>query len=55
MSGLGRISFSQFKDLMWSLKSWQGAFKNQTKEKTGVLKAERLRDALREVGKHCED
>jgi hypothetical protein len=35
---------------MWSLKSWQGAFKNQTKEKTGVLKAERLREALQEVG-----
>ncbi|CAH1993534.1 unnamed protein product [Acanthoscelides obtectus] len=35
---------------MCSLKSWQTAFKNHTKEKTGILKAERLRDALLEVG-----
>lgn len=36
---------------MCSLKYWQTAFKNHTKEKTGILKAERLRDALLEVGK----
>jgi hypothetical protein len=36
---------------MCSLKYWQAAFKNHTKEKTGILKAERLRDALLEVGK----
>lgn len=36
---------------MCSLKAWQTAFKNHTKEKTGILKAERLRDALYEVGK----
>lgn len=35
---------------MCSLKFWQTAFKNHTKEKTGILKAERLRDALLEVG-----
>lgn len=35
---------------MCSLKYWQTAFKNHTKEKTGILKAERLRDALMEVG-----
>lgn len=35
---------------MCSLKYWQAAFKNHTKEKTGILKAERLRDALLEVG-----
>lgn len=35
---------------MCSLKYWQTAFKNHTKEKTGILKAERLRDALLEVG-----
>ncbi|CAG7681524.1 unnamed protein product [Allacma fusca] len=49
-NGMGRLNFSQFKDLMFSLKSWQTAFKNHTKEKTGILKAERLRDALSEVG-----
>lgn len=35
---------------MCSLKYWQTAFKKHTKEKTGILKAERLRDALLEVG-----
>lgn len=35
---------------MCSLKYWQTSFKNHTKEKTGILKAERLRDALLEVG-----
>ncbi|XP_023720036.1 calpain-C [Cryptotermes secundus] len=49
-SGSGRLKFSDFKDLMCSLKYWQTSFKNHTKEKTGILKAERLRDALLEVG-----
>lgn len=49
-SGIGRLKFSDFKDLMCSLKHWQTAFKNHTKEKTGILKAERLCDALMEVG-----
>nr|CAD7572397.1 unnamed protein product [Timema californicum] len=49
-SGSGRLKFSDFKDLMCSLKYWQTAFKNHTKEKTGILKAERLRDSLLEVG-----
>ncbi|XP_046997193.1 calpain-C [Schistocerca americana] len=49
-SGSGRLKFNDFKDLMCSLKYWQIAFKNHTKEKTGILKAERLRDALLEVG-----
>lgn len=35
---------------MCSLKYWQTAFKNHSKEKTGILKAERLKDALLEVG-----
>ena len=49
-SGLGRITFANFKDLMCSLKLWHGVFKNNAKEKSGILKAERLRDALAEVG-----
>ena len=48
----GRLKFNDFKDLMCSLKSWQLAFKNHTKEKTGILKAERLKDALLDVGKY---
>ncbi|KAF2879870.1 hypothetical protein ILUMI_26300 [Ignelater luminosus] len=49
-TGTGRLKFNDFKDLMCSLKHWQTAFKNHTKEKTGILKAERLRDAILEVG-----
>lgn len=49
-SGMGRITFPNFKDLMCSLKGWHGVFKNHTKEKSGILKADRLRDALAEVG-----
>lgn len=54
-TGSGRLKLSDFKDLMCSLKHWQSAFKNHTREKTGILKAERLRDALLEIGKlvHC--
>lgn len=53
-TGMGRLKFSQFKDLMFSLKSWQSTFKNHTKEKTGILKAERLRDCLGDVGKSIQ-
>ncbi|XP_034254339.1 calpain-C isoform X2 [Thrips palmi] len=49
-TGSGRLKLSDFKDLMCSLKHWQSAFKNHTREKTGILKAERLRDALLEIG-----
>ena len=49
-SGLGRITFSNFKDLMCSLKLWHGVFKNNAKEKSGILIADRLRDALSDVG-----
>lgn len=35
---------------MCSLKYWQSIFKNHTKEKTGILKSERIREALLEVG-----
>ena len=49
-NSLGRLGYSEFKDLIVSLKLWQGVFRTHTKEKTGVLRAERLRDALLEVG-----
>ena len=32
------------------MKTWHSVFKNNTKEKSGILKAERLKDALLEVG-----
>ncbi|SPP89516.1 calpain-C [Drosophila guanche] len=49
-SGNGRITFQQFKTFMVNLKSWQGVFKMYTKEKAGILRAERLRDALCDIG-----
>jgi len=49
-TGNGRLKFNDFKDLMCSLKYWQTVFKNHSKDKTGILKAERLKDALLEVG-----
>ncbi|XP_068159077.1 calpain-C [Drosophila tropicalis] len=49
-SGNGRITFHQFKTFMVNLKSWQGVFKMYTKEKAGILRAERLRDALCDIG-----
>ena len=48
--GFGRINYKEFKDLICSIKFWHGVFKNHAKEKTGILKAERFRDALAEVG-----
>ncbi|KAJ8736908.1 hypothetical protein PYW07_000179 [Mythimna separata] len=48
--GTGRISLSDFKDLMCSLKHWQLVFRTHAREKMGVLRAERFRDALRDVG-----
>lgn len=50
VSGLGRLKLSDFRDFMASLKQWQAAFKSHTKEKTGILRAERLRDSLFDVG-----
>lgn len=35
---------------MINLKTWQGVFKIHTKEKSGILRAERLRDALYDIG-----
>lgn len=32
------------------MKAWQGVFKMYSKEKAGILRAERLRDALYDVG-----
>jgi len=50
VSGLGRLKLSDFRDFMASLKQWQAAFKCHTKEKTGILRAERLRDSFFDVG-----
>lgn len=49
-TGTGRLTLSDFKDLMCSLKHWQTIFKMHTREKMGVLRAEKLRDALKDIG-----
>ena len=49
-TSIGRMGYPEFKDLIVSLKLWQSVFRTHSKEKTGVLRAERLRDALLEVG-----
>uniref|UniRef100_A0A182FBL2 Calpain catalytic domain-containing protein n=1 Tax=Anopheles albimanus TaxID=7167 RepID=A0A182FBL2_ANOAL len=49
-SNRGRINFNDFNKFMINLKTWWGVFKMHTKEKSGILKAERLRDALFDVG-----
>ena len=46
----GRVNFNDFKVFMINLKTWQGVFKIHTKEKSGILRAERLRDALYDIG-----
>ncbi|CAK1554695.1 unnamed protein product [Leptosia nina] len=48
--GSGRINLNDFKDLIYSLKYWQEVFKRHSTEKMGVLRVERFRDALRDVG-----
>ena len=35
---------------MFSLKNWQNVFKNCTKEKAGILKAEKFREAIMDSG-----
>lgn len=48
--GSGRIGLQDFKDLICSLKHWQTVFRDHAPEKVGVLRIERFRDALRDVG-----
>ncbi|GBO98758.1 Calpain-C, partial [Eumeta japonica] len=49
-NGKGRLPMAQFRDLMCSLKLWQTVFRMHAREKMGVVRAERLRDALRDLG-----
>jgi len=49
-SHLGRIGFEKFKDFLSSLKVWQEIFGTYSKTTSGVMKAEKLREALSDVG-----
>ncbi|XP_076369958.1 calpain-C-like [Tachypleus tridentatus] len=48
--GCGRLKFTDYKNLMCSLKYWQTTFKNHTKGTSGILRAERLKEALFDLG-----
>jgi len=46
----GRINFNDFKMFIVNLKTWHGVSKIHAKEKAGILRAERFRDALFNIG-----
>jgi hypothetical protein len=46
----GRLSFKDYRSMMTSLRYWQSVFKNHTKGTTGILRIEKLEDALIEIG-----
>lgn len=50
MNGNGRLKFMDYKNIMCSLRNWQNTFKNHTKGTTGILRTEKLFDALNEIG-----
>lgn len=49
-SGFGRIHIKDYKNIMCSLRYWQNIFKNHTKGTAGILRVEKLEDALADVG-----
>ncbi|CAN8011545.1 unnamed protein product [Ixodes pacificus] len=49
-TGVGRLRFQEYKNFMCSLKYWQGTFKKHTKGTSGILRAEKLREALIDIG-----
>lgn len=49
-SGLGRLKYQDYKHFICSLKWWQNVFKAYTKGTVGVLRADRLKEALEDIG-----
>ncbi|GBM14828.1 Calpain-C [Araneus ventricosus] len=49
-TGNGRLKFADYKNLMCSLKHWQVIFRAHTKGTASVFRAEKLRDALLDIG-----
>ncbi|XP_055940429.1 calpain-C-like isoform X1 [Argiope bruennichi] len=49
-SGSGRLKYQDYKNLMCSLKLWQTIFRSHSKGSSGILRAEKLRGALMDVG-----
>ncbi|XP_015783645.1 calpain-C [Tetranychus urticae] len=49
-SSYGRLKFTDYKNIMCSLRFWQAIFKNHTKGTSGILRADKLKEALHDVG-----
>jgi len=49
-SNFGRLEYDHFRDFICSLKAWQEIFSFYSKTTSGVMKAEKLRESLRDVG-----
>lgn len=49
-TAFGRLHFKDYKNIMCSLRFWQNTFKNHTKGTTGILRVEKMEEALIEVG-----
>ncbi|XP_042898782.1 calpain-C [Parasteatoda tepidariorum] len=49
-SGSGRLKYQDYKNLMCSLKLWQTIFRSHSRGSSGILRAEKLRGALMDVG-----
>ncbi|XP_075535997.1 calpain C [Dermacentor variabilis] len=49
-TGMGRLRYQEYKNFMCSLKYWQSTFKKHTRGTAGILRAEKLRDAIVDVG-----
>ncbi|XP_035232738.1 calpain-C-like [Stegodyphus dumicola] len=49
-SGSGRLKYQDYKNLMCSLKLWQTIFRSHSRGSSGILRAEKLRAALMDVG-----
>ncbi|KAH7966998.1 hypothetical protein HPB49_021191 [Dermacentor silvarum] len=47
---MGRLRYQEYKNFMCSLKYWQSTFKKHTRGTAGILRAEKLRDAIVDVG-----
>lgn len=46
----GRLHFKDYRNIMCSLRFWQNVFKNHTKGTTGILRVEKLEEAIAEIG-----
>ncbi|XP_054711307.1 calpain-C-like [Uloborus diversus] len=49
-NGSGRLKYQDYKNLMCSLKLWQTIFRSHSRGSSGILRAEKLRGALMDVG-----